>query len=192
MSEFDEQNIRLAQKQIAYMLFEFNRGFNQKKSKDDLDFYAKMLTSYPINKIYNAMKIIVTEGSPYFPSLSEICSMIESRSSKKTDAEVIAGNIIETVLRYGRYNLEEISRELTSFEQSMLSKLGGVFQICNIEEDQLNFVHSRLVKIVEANLEFEDKAIKKDLINNNNRNTLVTISSILPSAQSFANKTPSE
>ncbi|QDP68098.1 MAG: hypothetical protein Unbinned5081contig1003_30 [Prokaryotic dsDNA virus sp.] len=140
-------------KLVSAVLFEFNRGFNQKKSKEDLMFYARMLDEYSAEEVTRALKRIMRNGSSFFPSVPEILKELSQSVSRETKAEQMSGKVIDTVLRFGRYQEDEIRESLSEQEYQALKQIGGIEQICNITQDRLSFVSSRLSKACKAIVE---------------------------------------
>ena len=125
--------------------------FSKEIDKNLATGYVENLCQYEEPELKAAFGTII-RTKKFFPKIAEIIELIEPNLSETDSAQILANNIVETVLRLGRYQVEKINDELSPQERYALMAIGGVESICNINIDQLGTVRAQLRNSCKASI----------------------------------------
>lgn len=142
--------------QISAVLWDFAKGFPKglRPSDSDLEFYSTFLVNSgcTVNQVRIALTELFKSGIEYFPSAPAIYARINPEVREEDKAQLMADNVFQKVLYYGRYNTEKIYEDLSDHESHALSACGGPSRICNASESEIGFIKAQLMKSCKASM----------------------------------------
>jgi len=122
---------------------------NANTTSERLNLYAKILDSYDLELVKKAIVKIALE-SKFFPDISEIVAILDPKMDEKAEANEMAGAIIESISRYGRYHGEGAAAYLGKKAWLVVSRLGGWSDLCKVTNSELNTLRAQIRDLSQA------------------------------------------
>lgn len=145
-------------------IYEMSQLFSQKVSDIKIEAYAKMLRPYSVAQITMAFSNIVKKGSDFFPSCSRVIAEIMPTENREDVAQSMADNIVNQVLRFGRYQQREMGSYLTKPEKMALQRIGGCLTILDSNKDDMPTIRAQLRRTCNSVLSIGEVEKKQEVM----------------------------
>lgn len=146
-----------------------------KMDKQRLMAYTEVLSKFALPRLLGAIKICMEEIK-FFPDVSEIIKMVDPRPDTEDQAQSMCDNIVKAVLRYGRYQQDEIEKSLSEDERNALMKIGGPLTILDSMKNDMPMIRSQIRRSCKALLSIEKSNNHNERIASNENNLISEVS----------------
>lgn len=145
-------------------IYEMSLLFNQRIQPEKITAYATALVNYPTENLKIAFRNIILSGEDFFPSCARLIKEMQPpRQDPEELAQIMCDNIVEAVLRYGRYRQDEIKEKLTAEEMDALTRIGGALTILDSKKSDMPTIRSQIRKSCKALVNKELIASKAEI-----------------------------
>lgn len=129
---------------IELALNDLKLFFNGNVPDGRIQLFAEKLNKYDIQDVLDALNKC-SETCDFYPSLKQILDKINGPTiDTKTLGVDLAGEIINCIRQFGRYQVKEVYKHLGEEGARVIERCGGWDAICNTNENQLDTLRSQL------------------------------------------------
>ena len=127
--------------------------------------YARALQRYTPQQVTYAFNQIILKGGAHFPSLADVLIHLRPKETSGDDfGNIVANEVIQKVIDFGVYRLQEAFDALSENSKAALSDNRYILaEIANSERDQLPTIRAQIRGMAKANYE-----AKKSHVTNKN------------------------
>jgi hypothetical protein len=93
------------------------------------------------------------ETSKYFPDVSDVLKLLRpSQESIADEGNLIAGEIIDSLSRFGQYQAKEARESLGETAWYVVERFGGWTTVCNLTYSELGTARAQMRRLAEASV----------------------------------------
>jgi len=148
----------------------------QEVTEERLHIYTEFLSKYDHADVMQALLKCFKEVK-FFPDISEIIKAIEEPIDIETEAQIMAGEILDAAKSFGQYQANEAKEALGSKAWYSVERFGGWDTVCGLKYSELNTSRAQLKNICKASIKL--KNIDSKQIENHGKRGLTRLNELM-------------